>query len=157
MKAEFLANPQGSYYTYENQLFPSLEVIELSVEDGAIFTRAWANDNLPFGTFEITFSNLIPPSSFDGEFGNAKLYRNGVFIEEVGIWQQGNQVISFDFATSFTPTDNPLNGNYSIVVPQITDVFGQVFEGIAYGGWNFTVADGDFNSGDFNGTDFFIN
>lgn len=140
MKAEFLANPQGSFYTYENQLFPNLEVIELLVANGAIFSR----DNEPTsgGQMTIEFNQIIPA----GSYGNARLYLDGELIEEYALYGVDSNFISMQFSNSFIGIGLPANGNYSIVVPQITDIFGQVFSGIVYGGWNFTVADAEFDS-----------
>ena len=148
MKAEFLANPQGSYYTYENQLFPILTVLDLFIENGAIFSQS--NDPTSGGQMTIEFSNIIPA----GNYGNAELYLDGSLIEVIDLNGEDTNFINFQFSNSFIGLGLPANGGYNIVVPQITDVFGQVFSGIVYGGWSFTVADSEFDS-DFD-NDFLI-
>jgi len=151
MKAEFLANPQGSFYTYQNQLTPLLELIELFVPNGSIFSRD--NDPTSGGQFNAKFSTIIP----SGFYGSAQLYLNDTLIESCLVNGEDSQFVNLSFPDSFLGSGLPLNGQYYIVFPPIPDVNGQVFGGIVFGNWGFTVADGDFNSGDFNGNDFFIN
>jgi len=151
MKAEFLANPQGSFYTYQNQLTPLLELIELFVPNGSIFSRD--NDPTSGGQFNAKFSTIIP-SAF---YGSAQLYLNDTLIESCLVNGEDSQFVNLSFPDSFLGTGLPLNGQYYIVFPSVTDVNGQVFSGIVFGGWGFQVKNGDFSSLHFSGNDFFIN
>ena len=146
-KVTLTVNPQPETFNWSFQLFEGLSVVSYFVPKNIIFTQS--DDPSSGGSMSLEFNRIVQVNSGY----NAELWKDGVKIEEYQLVSEDTNFINFQFSNSFIGFGLPANGDYSIVIPNGAIYSGsEVFSGIAYNEWRFTVADGYYNSTYYNST-----
>lgn len=133
--AKAVFNKTKSRYNWGLQL-SKLVVTNIYIPHLSVTTLANLNDQ-----FSLTFNkniNILPNKT-------VKLYKNSIFVHEVTPTVNDN-VLEIDFS-GYTFT----NGDYDVVVSN-GDVIN--FSGYAIGEWSFSVVDADYDSDDYDSSDY---
>lgn len=151
-KVTITVNPYEDIFNWGFQLFEGIDVITYFVPKNAIFTQG--SDPSSGGQMYVEFNRTINVETET----YAQLWKDGVMIEEALIGGDNSTIADFWFINSFIGSGLPENGHYSIVIPANKITSGsEVFGGVVYDEWRFTIGDGDWLNTDWNNDDWFTN
>ena len=157
LSAEFVVNPLNEIYNWNYQIFEGLEVINLLIENNSIWTK---------DSFDYNYTNILN-SAFYIHFNKQtnyvleyiaidfKIYKDNVLFSQYTTALGHSNIIQIPLTTT---TTDYTNGVYKMVVAPISNVSGvENFKGIELNEWTFTIADGEFDSTEFDNTEFLTN
>ena len=140
MKAEFISNKQGQILTAPVAIFEYLDAVSKTPAHLGFYTIV----SLP--AIQLTFNkNITLLAAF-----SIKIYKDGVLqaIAPTTYTAAGNVL-------SITPSYSFTNGFYCIVIePDLVVSGGESWKGYAVNEWSFTVASGEYDKTEYNGTDY---
>lgn len=143
LKLKLALNYQEEF-SYIYQIFEDLNVIELFPVNTGYYTTD-INTN-----FFVNFNRNI--SIFDATI-RAKLYKEGVYVSETEITALDNK-LEFNFGYTFT------NGEYNIIIDanKVKSTIGEVWQGFnSSTDWTFTIAGAEYESTDYDNTEYLTN
>lgn len=155
LTAEFTINKYNQIYNWSYQIIQSLEVVSLDLPNGTFITYAdfqnYVNTTLN-NQFAIYFNKTLNNITSI----NCKIYKDNILFKTITESQIGftNDLLvqlGSDI-TDFT------NGEYNIVIEPIPNLAGtETWQGITFGNWIFTIADGEYDPTEYDNTEYLIN
>ena len=151
--SEFLVNYQNEYLVEPYEIYEPLRVISRIVPHQSVWTPATIVNQ----AFYLYFNKNITISN--GAL--AYLYKDGILYDTIttpSALQANDDVMFLEFNISTIAVGDIETGRYSIVTPNVSSANNiENWSGYALNEWYFDVQEGDWNSSDFNNSDWLTN